>query len=207
VAARPRPGRLTVAPADPTERSARLAALLARVALADQRAFATLYGQTSAHLYAVALRIVRDPAAAEDILQEAYVSVWHHAGRYDAARSQPITWLTAIVRNRCLDQLRRREPDTVTMTRDEDESEMEFETPGPTPIELLLAGAEANSVRDCVERLDGGQKQAIALAFYQGLSHGELARHLRQPLGTVKSWVRRGLERLKGCLEGAGVGR
>ncbi len=93
------------------------------------------------------------------------------------------------------------------MTRDEDESEMEFETPGPTPIELLLAGAEANSVRDCVERLDGSQKQAIALAFYQGLSHAELASHLRQPLGTVKSWVRRGLERLKQCLEGAGFAR
>jgi RNA polymerase sigma factor (sigma-70 family) len=208
VAARPRPGRLTVAPADPTERSARLAALLARVALADQRAFAALYGQTSAHLYAVALRIVRDPAAAEDILQEAYVSVWHHAGRYDAARSQPITWLTAIVRNRCLDQLRRRDLDTVTLTPiDDDAPAFDIADEGPAPPDLLLQGADAHAVRACVETLDPGPRQAIALAFFQGMSHAELAEHLRQPLGTIKSWVRRALERLKRCLDGAGLVR
>jgi RNA polymerase sigma factor (sigma-70 family) len=189
------------------DRSAKLADLLARTALADQAAYAELYRLTAPHLYGVALRILREPAAAEDVLQEAYVSVWHHAGTYNAVKAKPKTWLTSIVRNRCLDQLRRREPDTVTMTRDEDEAELEFEAPGPTAVELLLAGAEANSVRDCVDRLDGGQKQAIALAFYQGLSHTELAGHLRQPLGTVKSWVRRGLERLKQCLESAGFSR
>ena len=77
----------------------------------------------------------------------------------------------------------------------------------PQPLEMLLAGADARAVRSCVETLDAGPKQAIALAFYQGLSHSELARHLRQPLGTVKSWVRRGLERLRGCLDAAGVTR
>ena len=77
----------------------------------------------------------------------------------------------------------------------------------PSPVDLLLAGAEAQSVRDCVEVLDAGPKQAIALAFYQGLSHAELAAHLRQPLGTVKSWVRRGLERLKSCLDRSGYAR
>ena len=197
-----------MAPADPTERSARLAALLARVALADQRAFATLYGQTSAHLYAVALRIVRDPAAAEDILQEAYVSVWHHAGRYDAARSQPITWMTAIVRNRCLDQMRRRDLDTVSLTPiDDDAPAFDIRDEGPAPPELLLQGADASAVRACVETLEAGPRQAIALAFFQGLSHAELAEHMREPLGTIKSWVRRALERLKRCLDGAGMVR
>jgi RNA polymerase sigma-70 factor, ECF subfamily len=191
-----------------SERSTKLAALLARTALADQAAYAELYRLTSSHLYAVALRILREPALAEDMLQEAFVSVWHHAGSYAAEKAKPQTWLASIVRNRCLDQLRRREPDTVTMTRDDDdETDMEFQGQGPTPVELLLAGAEAHSVRSCVDALEGGQKQAIALAFYQGLSHGELARHLHQPLGTVKSWVRRGLERLKQCLEGAGFAR
>ena len=134
-----------------------------------------------------------------------YVSVWHHAGTYDAAKSQPLTWLTSIVRNRCLDQLRRREVDTVTLTSETDD-EPAFDPPseGPTPVELLLQGAEAQAVRDCVDALDAGPKQAIALAFFQGLSHAELAAQMREPLGTVKSWVRRGLERLKRCLDGAG---
>jgi RNA polymerase sigma-70 factor (ECF subfamily) len=72
---------------------------------------------------------------------------------------------------------------------------------------MLLSGADAHAVRDCVEALEPGQKQAIALAFFQGLSHSELSQHLRQPLGTVKSWVRRGLERLRNCLDRAGVTR
>src|SRR6185436_18708433 len=151
-----------------------------------------------------ALRILRERALAEDLLQEAFVNIWHHAGTYAAAKAKPQTWLASIVRNRCLDQLRRREPDTMTMTRDEDETEMDFEALGPTPEELLLSGADAHSVRACVEGLEGGQKQAIALAFVRGMSHAELALHLREPLGTVRSWVRRGLERLRKCLEAAG---
>jgi RNA polymerase sigma factor (sigma-70 family) len=187
------------------QRSARLAELLARTALSDQQAFAELYRQTSSHLYAVALRILRESGAAEEVLQESYVNIWHHAGSYVAAKSQPLTWLTSIVRNRCLDQLRRREVDTVTI--DDEEPGMTLADDRPSPMELLLSSADALAVRGCVEGLEAAQKQAIALAFYQGLSHSELALHLRQPLGTVKSWVRRGLERLKACLDGAGVSR
>ena len=187
------------------QRSARLADLLARTALADQQAFAELYRQTSSHLYAVALRILRESGAAEEVLQESFVNIWHHAGSYVAAKSQPLTWLTSIVRNRCLDQLRRREVDTVTI--DDEEQGMMLADDRPNPMELLLSGADALAVKSCVEGLEAGQKQAIALAFYQGLSHSELALHLREPLGTVKSWVRRGLERLKTCLDGAGLKR
>jgi len=186
-------------------RSENLAALLARTALADERAFAELYRQTSSHLYAVALRMLRDKAAAEDALQEAFVSVWHHAGSYVAAKGRPQTWLTSVVRNRCLDLLRRRVPDTMTLTRDDDEGEFDLPATGPTPVELLLSGADAAMVRTCVDALPGGQRQAIALAFFQGLSHSELAAQLREPLGTVKSWIRRGLERLKSCLDRAGM--
>ena len=190
------------------DRSTRVAALLSRVAMGDQGAFAEFYELTASHLYGVAIRILKDAAAAEEILQEAYVNVWHHAGSYEVAKSQPMTWLTSIVRNRCLDQLRRREVDTVTLTSDDDDAP-EYDVPDDamTPAEMLLAGAEARSVRDCVDALDAAPKQAIALAFYQGLSHAELAAHLRQPLGTVKSWVRRGLARLKDCLDRAGMGR
>ena len=190
------------------DKSARVAALLSRIAMGDQAAFGEFYELTSAHLYGVAIRILRDPPAAEELLQEAYVNVWHHAGSYEVAKSQPMTWLTSIVRNRCLDQLRRREVETVTLTPDDDDAaDYDLPSDAMTPVEMLVAGAEARSVRDCVETLDAGPKQAIALAFYQGLSHSELAAHLREPLGTVKSWVRRGLERLKNCLDRAGMGR
>ena len=192
-------------PARQLERSARLMELLARTALADQTAFGELYRQTSSHLYGVALRILRESATAEEVLQESFVNVWHHAGSYVAARSQPLTWLTSIVRNRCLDRLRKHDLDTVTI--DDDEHTMTIADQDPTPLELLLRGADASAVRRCVDRLDADQKQAIALAFYQGLSHAELARHLGQPLGTVKSWVRRGLERLKACLESLSFAR
>jgi len=197
-----------VTSAQTLDRNATLADLLARTALADQRAFAELYRSTSSHLYAVALRILREPAAAEEVLQEAFVSVWHHAGAYAPSKSQPRTWLTSIVRNRCLDRLRRRDLNTVPLTRDNDEeTEIDLPADGPSPVDLLIAGAEAQSVRDCVQALDGGHKQAIALAFFQGLTHAELARQLGEPLGTVKSWVRRGLERLKQCLERGGFAR
>ena len=192
-------------PAKQLERNARLMELLARTALADQQAFAELYRMTSAHLYAVALRILREAAAAEEVLQESFVNVWHHAGSYVAAKSQPLTWLTSIVRNRCLDQLRRREVETVTM--DDEEEGVTIAADDPGPLEMLLSGANARAVGACVEALEPGQKQAIALAFFQGLSHSELAQHLRLPLGTVKSWIRRGLERLRACLDAAGVTR
>ena len=196
---------MTPDPDQRRQRSARLADLLARTALSDQQAFAELYRLTSPHLYAVALRILRVSGPAEEVLQESYVNIWHHAGSYVAAKSQPLTWMTSIVRNRCLDQMRRREVDTVTI--DDEEPGMKLADDRPSPIDMLLSSADALAVRSCVERLEAGQKQAIALAFYQGLSHSELASRLRQPLGTVKSWVRRGLERLKACLDGAGLKR
>jgi RNA polymerase sigma-70 factor (ECF subfamily) len=150
---------------------------------------------------------MRDGAIAEEMLQEAFVSVWHHAGTYDAAKSQPLTWLTSIVRNRCLDRLRRREVDTETLTPRDDDEAPAWEPPseGPTPVELLLAAADARALRGCLDGLEPGPRQAIALAFFRGLSHRELAAHLREPLGTVKSWVRRGLATLRRCLDAAGA--
>ncbi|HKU86966.1 MAG TPA: sigma-70 family RNA polymerase sigma factor, partial [Casimicrobiaceae bacterium] len=137
-----------------------------------------------------------------EIVQEAYVNVWHHAATYDAARSQPLTWLMSIARNRALDLKRRREVDTIGLPgADDDNPGIELPADGPSPIEMLLAGADARAIRDCVETLEPGAKQAIALAFFHGLSHGELAAHLREPLGTVKSWVRRGLAKLRRCLD------
>jgi len=139
-------------PAKQLERNARLMQLLARTAMKDQQAFAELYRIASPHLFAVALRILREAAAAEEVLQESFVNVWHHAASYVAARSQPLTWLTSIVRNRCLDQLRRREVETVTM--DDEEEGVTIAAQGPTPLEMLLAGADALAVRGCFDALE-----------------------------------------------------
>ena len=192
-----------------SERSEVLAAALARVALGDREAFATLYQASSAHLFGVILRINPDRAQAEDILQEVFVSIWQGARSFDAARSQPMTWLTSVARNRAIDSLRRRqtEPQTVSTTlgTDDDPDDMlQYQaSDAPGPLELLARAGEAHALTACLGELSGEQQQSLALAFYQGLSHAEVAAHLRQPLGTVKSWLRRGLQALKACLERA----
>lgn len=194
--------------ADWPERSRELAALLSRCGLGDRAAFAALYQRSSGHLFAVLLRIQRDRALAEDLLQEVYVSIWKAAASFDAARSQPLTWMTHIARNRAIDSLRRSgtqpqlhsaepavegQPDIIEAHADE----------GPGPLELLHRASEARELAHCMEGLSAPQRQSVALAFYDGLSHAEVAEQLRQPLGTVKSWVRRALQALKGCLERA----
>jgi len=203
--------RATAPVSDWTERSHDLARLLARTGLGDRAAFATLYERTSAHLFAVVLRIQRDRAQAEDILQEVYVNVWRAARSFDAAQSQPLTWLTSIARNRSIDSLRRVQarPKIETGAGDlagDAEEESVYDTvadESPGPPDLLSRASDARALGRCMEALTALQRQSLALAFYQGLSHAEVAEHMRQPLGTVKSWVRRALLALKDCLQGA----
>jgi len=189
------------------ERSRELSQLLARAGLGDRAAFARLYERTSGHLFAVVLRIQRDRAMAEDLLQEIYVSVWKAAASFDAARSQPLTWLTHIARNRAIDSLRRAQaqPRMESSSRDDDDDRPDIAEAladeGPGPLELLGRASEARELGQCMERLTPVQRQSVALAFFDGLSHAEVADRLREPLGTVKSWVRRALMTLKGCLE------
>ena len=196
---------------DWTERSQELGQLLARAGLGDRAAFATLYERSSAHLLGVVLRIQRDRAQAEDILQEVYVNVWRAAQSFDAAQSQPLTWLTSIARNRAIDSLRRAQTQPRFKSNfgddgnDEGDSDV-YDTvasDGPGPLDLLSQASDARALSHCMNDLNAQQRQSVALAFYDGLSHAEIAQHLRQPLGTVKSWVRRGLMSLKDCLEAA----
>ena len=190
------------------------AELLSRVALGDRVAFDTLYRQSSPHLLAVILRIQSNRALAEDILQEVYVNVWRAAQSFNPALSQASTWLSSVARNRAIDSLRRHqsEPGTISSTQmgpDDEESDLldGIASSALGPQALLEQAGEARQIQHCLKGLSGEQKHSLALAFYQGLTHAEVAEHLGQPLGTVKSWVRRGLQSLKSCLERAALAR
>jgi RNA polymerase sigma-70 factor (ECF subfamily) len=180
---------------------------LARVALGDRAAFQRVYQATSAHLFGVAVRILNRRDLAEDALQEAFVNVWHNAGSYQAAASLPMTWLIAIVRNKALDYLRtgQRHAAQSLDEPDADGNVPEIADERPDPMHMLLQAADGLRIRGCLETLDASHRQSLALAYYHGMSHSEVADHMRAPLGSVKAWVRRGLERLKKCLESAGA--
>lgn len=190
------PGRSGARAADAL--AAQLAALLGQCALGSHAAFAELYRATAPKLFGVAVRILRREDWAEDVLQECYVSVWNHAADYAAAKSAPLTWMASIVRNRCLDWLRR--PHLESGGEEYSIVAESWAADAPGPMEQLLAAADADALARCLRQLDSKQRQSIALAFFHGLSHSELATHLREPLGTVKTWVRRGLARLRDCL-------
>ncbi|WP_137936908.1 sigma-70 family RNA polymerase sigma factor [Chitinivorax sp. B] len=176
-----------------------LSSLLLQSARGDQQAFSALYRHTSAKLFAVALRILQRRDWAEEVLQDCYVKIWQHAGEYGADKSQPMTWMTSIVRNRCIDWLRR--PREEHLPENEDgEQWIDLEDESDGPLQLLAQNQDTAWLARCMEKLTPRERQSISLAFYHGLSHSELADHLREPLGSVKTWVRRGLERLKGCL-------
>ena len=184
-----------------SEDAARLAELLARTALADRAAFEALYAATRSKLFAVSLRIVRERPLAEEALQDSFVSIWNRAADYAPAKSAPLTWMTAIVRNRSVDLVRRtrEEPDV------DDELVANLADEGATPDREAAMRGEAHTLRNCLAELEAEQRQTIALAFFHGLTHSELANHLRRPLGTVKTHVRRGLIRLRECLDRQGV--
>jgi len=156
---------------------------------------------TSAKLYGVAIRILRRNDWAEEVLQESFVNIWNHIVEYSAARSAPMTWMTAIVRNRCLDWLRK--PNLERGDEDYDLLVEALPDSAPGPEVALGTSRDAVALAECLKQLSGDQRQAIALAYTHGLSHAELATHLKQPLGTVKTWIRRGLERLRSCLDPA----
>lgn len=161
----------------------------------------------------MAVRILGQAQAAEDALQEAYVSIWKNAGGYrnevGGQTIQPMTWLIAIVRNKALDALRartRRRESELPESGDVDEDDVQsVNNPAPSAMQLLEQASQALHIEGCMSALDGSYRQSLALAYYQGLSHTEVAEQMGAPLGSVKAWIRRGLEKLKGCLAAQGV--
>ncbi len=190
--------------------------LIAGSAQGKHADFARLYDRTHMHLFGVAIRILGNGPAAEDVLQEAYVSIWKSAASYrneiGGQAIQPMTWLIAIVRNKALDALRlRARRKEEEYTPDEDDAAANHPqahaTAGATPsaLQLLENATQALHIDACMQSLDGSHRQSLALAYYQGLSHAEVAAQMGAPLGSVKAWIRRGLEKLKACLAGQGV--
>jgi RNA polymerase sigma-70 factor (ECF subfamily) len=188
--------------------------LLDRTARGDHAAFAAVYERTHAHLFGVALRMLGREQAAEDVLQEAFVNVWKSASLYRSsvggAEVQPMTWLIAIVRNKSLDALRSRkrlrEVEAPDIGEAEDGDEASASLGGaPSALELLSQATRALQIEGCMSGLDGSYRQSLALAYYQGLSHSEVAAQMGAPLGSVKAWIRRGLEKLKSCLQAQGL--
>ncbi|GAB7128168.1 sigma-70 family RNA polymerase sigma factor [Silvimonas sp. JCM 19000] len=177
--------------------SATLQDLLARCAQRDEKALETLYRLTSPQLFGVALRMLRRKDWAEEVMQECYVRIWQNAGNYAAAQSQPLTWMSRIVRNACIDWLRKPQ---LEIPDSDDTIINEWADEAPGPMARLAQFQDSKRIAECLKRLEAIQRQVIAMAFFDDLSHSEIAARLAAPLGTVKSWCRRGLERLKGCL-------
>lgn len=169
--------------------------LLSRIARQDSEAFSCFYDRTCGILFAIAKSIVRDSFIAEDVLQEVYSSIWDKAEKFDPALGKPISWAIALTRNRALDKLRalkRREAGarSLEMSRPEWKSDADA-------FSESARGEIVRAVRQAIKKLDDNRREAIELAFLEGLPHSEVAEVMQQPLGTVKAWIRRGMLELR----------
>jgi RNA polymerase sigma-70 factor (ECF subfamily) len=175
-----------------------IAAALARIPAGDRAALQTVYRLTSAKLFGVCLRILSERSEAEDVLQEIYVTVWRKAAAFDPSRASPMTWLIAIARNRAIDRLRasrqnrRMEPlDAADKVADAT----------PAANDMLETNEENAILHRCLDTLAEREQAALRGAFFDGNTYEELAARMSVPLGTMKSWIRRAMIKLKACLE------
>ena len=162
----------------------------------DRQAFDRLYQHTSAKLFGVALRLLKDRAEAEDALQEVYMRVWQRADRYSASRASAMSWLIAVARNHAIDRLRLRRLD---LGRIEEAAAVVDGL--PTPEAAAIAGAERTKIDDCLKRIDAEKAEAVRGAYIEGYSYQELATRFDIPLNTMRTWLRRSLLKLRECLE------
>ena len=173
-----------------------IAKLIDRVALADRAAFDALYGASSAKLFGVLLRILKDRAEAEDALQEVYVRVWQKAGRFRSGGGSGMGWLVAVARNHAIDRLRSRRPAT-----DAYEMAAEVPDPGPTPEAAALRASDVGRLTHCLDQLEVEKSQAVQAAYIEGYTYQDLAARFDVPLNTMRTWLRRSLMKLKACLD------
>jgi RNA polymerase sigma-70 factor (ECF subfamily) len=174
--------------------------LIGRVSLGDRAAFSALYDRTSAKLFGVSLRILRERSQAQDALQETYVKVWRNASLFSGMGQSPMSWLIAIARNQAIDMLRARGRPAADL----DEAAT-VEDAAPDPEQAALAGDEARRLALCLGELPAERAGALRAAYMEGYSYEELASRYKVPLNTMRTWLRRGLIGLRECLERGGV--
>lgn len=175
--------------------------LLAQVAKGNQQAFETLYDQSHALLFTLALRMLGDRDEAAELLQEIYLEVWRKVVRYDVGRGSPMAWLVTLTRSRAIDRLRSRAAKGHGVT-DPIQETSAAQLPGrtPSPFESHLKYELRVSLQRALADLPDGQQEALELAYYQGLSHTEIAARLKQPVGTIKTRIKLGMSKLKAAL-------
>lgn len=188
------------APKDPVAARAHLAEVLIRTGAEDRSALKELYALTSSKLFGICLRICGERQAAEDVLQEVYLTVWKRAGGYEPGRASPVTWLATIARNRAIDW-RRAQTSRPAAPLDE---APDVADERPIASDVMIADGENQRLHLCLDALEDRQRVAIRTAFFDGVTYAELAERQGVPLGTMKSWVRRGLQRLKECVSDDG---
>ncbi|NVE94809.1 sigma-70 family RNA polymerase sigma factor [Altererythrobacter lutimaris] len=175
-----------------------LKAAMIRLADGDRAALEEIYVATRVKLFGICLRILGDRKEAEDALQDVYINLWQRADRYDPSRASPISWLATFARNRAIDRLRVGKVRGGAVAEDE---AFEISDDAPLADELLIDAERAARVHTCLETLSDNQRENIRAAFFDGFTYAELADRSSVPLGTMKSWIRRGMARLKTCLE------
>lgn len=171
---------------------------LRAVAAGDRAALRILFDSTSAKLMGVCLRILKDREEAEDVLQEIFVTVWHRAESFDPARASAITWLATMARNRAIDRLRSRRSRGEAAPVEE---AAQLADEGPDGFAAAAAKEERGRLQLCMGELEGRSRSMIRAAFFEGLTYSDLSERAGVPLGTMKSWIRRGLQQLRRCLE------
>ncbi|BCA53188.1 putative RNA polymerase sigma factor, sigma-24-like protein [Nitrospira sp. KM1] len=175
-------------------------ALLVRVGKGDQQAFSQLYDHSSTLLYTLAYRILRNRDEAEELLQDVYLEVWRKVSRYDVGRGTPVAWLITLTRSRAIDRLRSRAARPEQTATLDDAMTSRARDMGPSPFETQADQDVRLAVGNAMTGLPAAQQQAIELAYYEGLSHHEIAARLNQPLGTVKTRIKLGMSKLRDAL-------
>ena len=170
--------------------------LLASVAKGDEAAFERLYAATRAKLFGVVLRILRRQDLAEEVVQEAYVKIWHSAGQFNPSLASPITWMVSIARNRAIDFVRKRSEASI----EDEPSAMEIASDIPDPLARREMTEELKRILECVGQLDPERQKLVLLAYYNGWSREQLSEKFNTPLNTVKTWLRRSMIEIRGCL-------